>query len=180
MTLDPTVQDVRYALRSLRREPGFFVAAVLIIGLGIGANTAIFSVLNTLLFRPLRFQGSERLVWIANTGRDGGLSSQTSRVANYLDWRRLNRSFEDMAAYFAFFDYGTYNLIGSGEPERLVGVGVSQNFLSFLGVRLALGRNFVDAECRWNGTARGDPHPRSLGAAFRRRSEYRRPVPHVE
>jgi putative ABC transport system permease protein len=151
MSMEAIRQDVRYAMRGLRREPGFFVAAVLIIGLGIGANTAIFSVLNTLLFRPLRFQGAERLVWIENTGKDGGLSSRTSRVANYLDWRRLNRSFEDMAAYFAFFDYGTYNLIGSGEPERLVGAGVSQNFLDFLGVRPALGRNFADAECQWNG-----------------------------
>lgn len=144
-------QDVRYTLRTLRRDAGFFAAAVLIIGLGIGANTVIFSVVNALLFRPLKFSHSDRLVWIANTGGDGGLSSVTTRVANYQDWRRMNRSFEDLAAYFAFFDYGTYNLIGSGEPERLVGVGVSQNFLGFLGVEPKLGRGFVDQECQWNG-----------------------------
>ncbi|MGH9720692.1 MAG: ABC transporter permease, partial [Bryobacteraceae bacterium] len=89
MHWETLAQDVRYALRTLRRDAGFFVAAVLIIGLGIGANTAIFSVVNALLFRPLQFQGADRLVWIANTGGDGGLSSVTSRVANYLDWRRL-------------------------------------------------------------------------------------------
>src|SRR3954463_15126174 len=106
--MDRLIQDIRYTLRTLRRDAGFFVAAVLIIGLGIGANTAIFSVVNALLFRPLEFQGAERLVWIANTG-NSGLSGVTSRVSTYLEWRRTNRSFEDVAAYFAFFDYGTYN-----------------------------------------------------------------------
>ncbi len=145
-------QDLRYALRSLRRDSGFAAAAVLIIALGIGANTAIFSVVNAVLFRPLPFRASDRLVWIANTDAVSGLSGVTSRVANYLDWKRLNRSMDGMAAYFAFFDYGTYNLIGSGEPERLVGVGVSQDFLSFLGVRPELGRGFTAEECQWNGS----------------------------
>jgi len=145
-------QDIRYTVRTLRRDAGFFAAAVLIIGLGIGVNTAMFSVVNTLLFQPLRFSASDRLVWIANTGADGGLSSVTSRVANYLDWRKMNHSFEDLTAYFAFFDYGTYNLIGMGEPERLVGAGVAQNFLGFLGVKPALGREFLPQECEWNGS----------------------------
>lgn len=144
-------QDIRYTFRTLRRDAGFFAAAVAIIGLGIAANTAIFSVVNTLLFRPMNFKASDRLVWVANDGKDGGMSSVTSRVNNYLEWKRLNRSFEDMAAYFAFFDYGTYNLVGAGEPERLVGVGVSQNFLPFLGVSLQVGRNFNDQECLFNG-----------------------------
>jgi putative ABC transport system permease protein len=149
MHWDSIKQDTLYSLRRLRRDAGFFAAAVLIVGVGVGANTAIFSVVNALLFRPLQFQTSERLVWIANTGT--GLSGVTSRVANYQDWRRMNRSMESMAAYFAFFDYGTYSLVGVGEPERLVGVGVSQNFLSFLGVQPDLGRNFSDEECKWNG-----------------------------
>src|ERR1039457_6287201 len=146
MHWDSIKQDTLYSLRRLRRDAGFFAAAVLIVGVGVGANTAIFSVVNALLFRPLQFQTSERLVWIANTGT--GLSGVTSRVANYQDWRRMNRSMESMAAYFAFFDYGTYSLVGVGEPERLVGVGVSQNFLSFLGVQPDLGRNFSDEECK--------------------------------
>src|SRR5882724_5831018 len=131
MHWDTFKQDILYTLRRLRRDAGFFFAAVLIIGLGVGAITAIFSVVNALLFRPLQFNASERLVWIANTGT--GLSGVTSRVANYQDWRRINKSMESMAAYFAFFDYGTYTLAGMGEPERLVGVGVSQNFIPFLG-----------------------------------------------
>src|SRR5438477_2895006 len=150
MNWDRLTQDIRYALRTLRRDGGFFLAAVVIIGLGIGANTAIFSVVNALLFRPLDFQGAESLVWIANTG-NSGLSGVTSRVSTYLEWRRTNRSFEDMAAYFAFFDYGTYNLIGSGDPERLVGVGVSQNFLAFLGIQPQLGRGFTEQECQCDG-----------------------------
>ena len=107
MHWDNLAQDIRYALRTLRRDGGFFLAAVLIIGLGVGANTAIFSVVNALLFRPLQFQSSDRLVWIANDGHSG-LSSTTSRVANYRDWARMNRTMESMTAYFAFFDYGTY------------------------------------------------------------------------
>src|SRR5690349_19192066 len=132
-------QDIRFALRSLRRDKGFFITATLIAGLGIGSNTAIFSVVNALLFRPLQFRDSGRLVLISNTGRDGGLSSVTSRVATYQDWKRYNRSMEDMAAWFAFFDYSSYDMVGIGEPERLVGVDVSQHFLGFLGIQPELG-----------------------------------------
>src|SRR4051812_18262151 len=125
MNWESLTQDIRYTLRTLRRDAGFAIAAVLIIALGIGANTAMFSVVNGLLFRPLAFQGSDRLVWIANSG-SGGLSSVTSRVSTYLEWQKTNRSFEEIAAYFAFFDYGNYTMLGVGEPERLIGVGVSQ------------------------------------------------------
>ena len=91
MIWDGLGHDLRYTLRTLRRDSGFFAAAVLIIGLGIGANTPMFSVVDTLLFRPLPFQSADRLVFIANTGKEGDLSSVTSRVANYRDWTRLNR-----------------------------------------------------------------------------------------
>jgi predicted permease len=149
MHLETLIQDIRYTFRTLRRDAGFFAAAVLIIALGIGANTAMFSVVNGLLFRPLAFQGSDHLVWIANSGT-GGLSSVTSRVSTFQEWRKANRSFEELAAYFAFFDYGSYTMVGIGEPERLIGVGVSQNFLSFLGVRPALGRNFIEDDAKDN------------------------------
>lgn len=145
-------QDLRYGARTLLKNPGFTLIAVLTLALGIGANTAIFSVVNALLFRPLPFHQPERLVWIANTGTTGGLSSVTSRVANFNDWRAQNKSFEDLAAYFAFFDYGSYNLIGAGDPERVIGVGVSQNFFSLLGISPLLGRGFNEEESRWNGT----------------------------
>src|SRR5437868_12927535 len=80
------VQDLRYALRTMRRDAAFCTVAVLILGLGIGANTAIFSVVNTVLFRPLPFRDPAHLVWIANSGT-GGLSAMTSRVSTYRDLR---------------------------------------------------------------------------------------------
>jgi predicted permease len=148
--MDYLRQDLRYALRAMRHDAGFCIMAVLILGLGIGANTAIFSVVNTLLFRPLPFRDAGRLVWIANTGTSG-LSGSTSRVANYRDWRSMNQSFEDLTAYFAFSDYSSYTLKETGEPERLSGFGVAQNFFDLLGVRPLLGRTFDNEECKWNG-----------------------------
>ncbi len=143
-------QDLRYSLRGLRRDPGFFVVATLILGLGIGATTAVFSVVNAVLLRPLPFEAPQRLVRVANTG-DEGLSSVTSRASNLRDWKRLAESFEGLAGYFAFFDYQRFTLSGEGEPERLVGVGVTETFLDVLGVTPLLGRGFVAAECVWNG-----------------------------
>lgn len=142
-------QDVRYALRSVRRNVGFFAVAALIIGLGIGGNTAIFSVVNPLLIRELPFEEPERLVWIANTGTGGSLSSVTSRSWNLRDYRALNQSFEQMSGYFAFFDYLGYILSGEGDPERLTGVPVAIDFLDVLGVQPQIGRNFVDEEDLW-------------------------------
>src|SRR5258708_8381179 len=104
------MRNIRLVIRQLVRPPGFTIVAVLTWALGIGANTAIFSVLNAVLFRALPFRSPERLVWIANLG-SGGLSGVTSRVASYQDWQRHNRTFEDLAAYFAFFDYGSYTLL---------------------------------------------------------------------
>jgi putative ABC transport system permease protein len=144
-------QDLRYGLRTMRRDAGFCAVAVLILGLGIGANTAIFSVVNTVLFRPLPFRDPARLVWIANTGTGGSLSSVTSRVSTYRDWRAANQSFEDLTAYFAFSDYGSVTLMEAGEPERLQDFGVAQNFFDVLGVHPALGRGFDSEEAKWNG-----------------------------
>jgi predicted permease len=147
---DTLIRDFRYALRTMRRDAGFCAVAVLILGLGIGANTAIFSVVNTVLFRPLPFRSPERLVWIANTGTTG-LSGVTSRVSTYRDLRAMNQSFEEMTAYFAFSDYISYNLVEAGEPERLSGYGVAQNFFPAMGVQPMLGRNFDEEEAKWNG-----------------------------
>lgn len=153
MAIESLTQDVRYTFRTLRRDFGFFLVAVLIIGIGIGASTAIFSVVEGVLFRPLQFRGADRLVWIANdgkTGTSGGLSSVTSRVSTFLEWQKQTRTFEELSAYFAFFDYGSYTMVGVGEPERLVGVGVAQNLLPFLGVQPILGRNFTIDESKDN------------------------------
>ena len=143
-------QDLRYAFRAARRDAGFFAFAVLILGVGIGANTAIFSIVNPLLLRPLPFEEAERLVWIANSG-EGGRSAVTSRTSNLRDFRTLSTSFEALTGYNAFFDYEGLNLVGDGEPERLVGVGVARNFLEVLGVEPALGRNFVEEEGIFDG-----------------------------
>ena len=143
-------QDLRYAFRAARRDAGFFAFAVLILGVGIGANTAIFSIVNPLLLRPLPFEAAERLVWIANSG-EGGRSAVTSRTSNLRDFRTLSTSFEALTGYNAFFDYEGLNLVGDGEPERLVGVGVARNFLEVLGVEPALGRNFVEEEGIFDG-----------------------------
>jgi len=142
--------DLRYTLRTLRRDASFSLIAILILGVGIGSNTAIFSVLNTLLIHSLPFRDPGRLVWISNTGQEG-LSGSTSRVSNFNGLRNSNKSFEDMASYFAFFGDGDDTLTGSGEPERLGSVGVSQNFFQVLGVQPKFGRLFDDEEAKWNG-----------------------------
>jgi predicted permease len=148
--LESLLEDLRFGARMLQKNPGFTGVALLTLALGIGANTAIFSVINAVLVRPLPFRNPSRLVWAANTG-GGGLSGATTQVANYADWRKLNHSFSDLCAYHAFFDYSSYTLTGQGEPERFYGVGVSQNFLDVLGLQPALGRGFSDEECEWNG-----------------------------
>ncbi|HSG09728.1 MAG TPA: ABC transporter permease [Longimicrobiales bacterium] len=148
--MNSLMQDARYALRTLGREKAFFVFAALIIGIGVGANTAVFSVMSPLLLRPLPFQEPDRLVWVP-LSRSGGMSSVTSRTSNLRDYREMNRSFDGLTGYFAFFEYDSYNLTGDGEPERLVGVGVARDFLEVLGVAPLLGRNFVDEEAVWDG-----------------------------
>lgn len=96
MASNSLVQDLRYAFRTLRRDAGFAVFAILIVGLGIGASSTVFSVLNTLLLRPLPFRDSGRLVWVANHDT-AGLSGQTTQVNYLLDLRRESRSFSDLA-----------------------------------------------------------------------------------
>jgi len=152
-SLDTLSRDFKYALRTLRRDVGFATFAILIIGLGIGACCTIFSVVNTLLIRPLPFRDPASLVWISNHGDDPkyGLSGQTIQVNHFLDLRAHNQSFSDMAAYFAFYGVGDSKLTGRGEPERLTGVPVSQNFFPLLGVQPQLGRLFNADECKWNG-----------------------------
>jgi predicted permease len=148
--MDTFLQDIRYAFRTLRNNAGFTTFAILIIGLGIGASSTVFSVVNTLLIRPLPFREPGNLVWIANHDTSG-LSGQTTQVGHFLDLRERNRSFSDIAAYFAFYGVGDNKLTGTGEPERLSGVPVSENFFQMLGVQPQLGRLFTAEECKWHG-----------------------------
>jgi predicted permease len=148
--MNALLQDAHFALRALRREKSFFLLAALIVGIGVGANTAVFSVVNPLLLRPLPFDDPGQLVWVAHS-RAGGMSAVTSRTSNLRDYRQMNRSFDGLTGYMAFFEYDSYNLTGDGDPERLVGVGVAGDFLDVLGVPVLLGRNFTDEESAWGG-----------------------------
>lgn len=143
-------QDLRYTFRTLRRDAGFAMFAIAIMGLGIGASSTVFSVVNTLLLRPLPFAEPERLVWIANHDT-AGLSGQTTQVGHMLDLRERTQSFSAVGGYFAFYGVGDNVLSGQGEPERLSGVPVSDNFFQVLGVQPALGRTFTTQESQWNG-----------------------------
>ena len=150
MSFDPLLRDLRYTFRTLRRDAGFTTFVILIAGLGIGASSTVFSVVNTLLLRPLPFADPERLVWIAN--RDtSGLSGQTTQVGHMLDLRERAQSLSALAGYFAFYGVGDNLLSGRGEPERLSGVPVSDNFFEVLGVQPQLGRLFDAGDARWNG-----------------------------
>jgi predicted permease len=146
-------QDVAYALRGFRREPGVAATAIAILALGIGANTAVFSIVNPLLLRPLPLRDADRLVWISNTGSAGSLSGATFRVDWYEAFLRNTRSFQDLGAYFAFFGYGSYTLTGRGEPERLVAVDVAPRFFEVLGVQPALGRLFTAGDHQHSAAA---------------------------
>jgi predicted permease len=150
MTFDTLLRDLRYTLRTLRRDLAFTTFVILIAGLGIGASSTVFSVVNALLLRPLPFSQPDRLMWIAN-GAGRGLSQQTTQVGHMLDLRERARSFSAIAGYFAFYGVGDNLLSGTGEPERLSGVPVSVNFFDVLGVRPHLGRSFTDDEGRWQG-----------------------------
>jgi predicted permease len=145
-------RDVRYALRTMRRDYGFAIFAILIIGLGVGASCTIFSVVNTILVRPLPFKEPGRLVWMANhTDETNDMSGKTVQVNYLLEYRRRNHSFEDLAAYMAFYGTGDEKLIGDGQPERLTSIPVTQNFFPLLGVEPQIGRQFSAEECVFNG-----------------------------
>lgn len=147
--LDTLRQDLRYTFRTLRQNAGFTAFAILIIGVGVGASSTIFSVVNTLLLRPLPLHDSRSLVWIYNLGADG-VSEWSTQVGHFLDLRNQAHSFADLAAYFAFSKAGDAKMTDGGETERVSSLMVSQNFFPFLDVRPVLGRGFTAGECKWN------------------------------
>ena len=141
-------QDVRFTLRTLRRDRAFASVVILVLALGIGANVAVFSVVNTILLRPLPFRDASRLVWFAGNEGKGGLSEQTYTVAAFEEFRRHNRSFQDVTSYQTFFNSIQYKLTGQGYPLPMTGVQVAENFFPMLGVEPPLGRLFTPEECR--------------------------------
>jgi predicted permease len=144
-SVNDAAQDLRYSFRGMRRDAGFTTVAMLIAGLGIGASSTIFSVVNALLLRPLPFRDPGRLVWISNDGRGG--EEWSTQTGHFLDLRERNKSFSDLAGWFAFYGVGDSKLTGTGEPERLTSVPVTQNLFRLLGVQPAIGRSFNAEEC---------------------------------
>jgi len=138
--MDILLQDLRFAARGLMRRPAFAVVAAATIALGIGANTAIFSVVNAVLIRPLPYDQPDRLtlVW----GTQGTQTNQGVVYADYVDWRRLNRTFADLGA----FRGQSVNLTGGDAPDRLVGAFVDASFLRAINAKLERGRLFSEAE----------------------------------
>ena len=140
--METLVQDLRYGFRMLWKSPGFTLVAVAALALGIGANTAIFSVVNGVLLRPLPFENPDQLVMIWETDPARGWQTGTPSPPDFREWRSRTRSFEQMAAFYE----GDFNLSGVAEPERLSGLVVSANFFSTLGINVAVGRAFLPAE----------------------------------
>ena len=134
--MDGIAQDARFAVRTLRKSPAFTVAALVTLMVGIGASTAIFTVLNAVVLRPLPYHDPDRLLFLAEAFASG---PATISWPNYLDWKRELTSFEGLATAGAT----TFNLTGDGLAERLIGRAVSWNFLSVLGVKPVLGRDFT-------------------------------------
>src|SRR5579862_344521 len=140
------VRDFRHASRSLRRSPAMAIAAIATLALGIGATTAIFSVLQGVVLEPLPFPQPDRLMILALFNRSLGYSTYLS-YPDFLDWRQNARSFEQIAA----FTNDGFDLTAPGAPEHLSGKGVSANFFSTLGARLAFGRSFSPDEDKIGG-----------------------------
>lgn len=140
-------QDLRYGVRMLLKNPGYAVVAVITLSLGIGANTAIFSVINAVLLRPLPYDQSERLVLINETSRQ--MDGMSISWLNYQDWVEQQRVFEGIAV----FNRGSYNLTGSGDPEQLRAGQVTANLFSVLRVKPIQGRVFTAEEDKPGGPA---------------------------
>jgi len=136
-------QDLRYSLRTLWKSPGFTLIAVVALALGIGANTAIFSVVNAVLLRPLPYASPEKLVWIWETSPVNEIPQEVASYPNFNDWRQQSQSFEGMAAFAGYYQFLTGP---DGTPERLSGAAVVGDFFKVLGVQPMLGRTFLPEE----------------------------------
>ena len=168
--LDVLMQDVRFTLRTLGRDRGFTVIAVIILGLGIGANITVFSVVNTILLRPLPFPNPQQLVRILSKNPTGGESSMTYSADATQEFQRLNRSFASVSGYYAFSGPDNLKLGGGAQPTPVTGLNVAGNFFETLGVEPSQGRLFTAEECLhnsrpvvllshafWKRQYRGDP-----------------------
>jgi putative ABC transport system permease protein len=135
-------QNVRYGLRMLAKNPGFTAITVLTLALGIGANTAIFTVVYSALLRPLPYFEPDRLVTLGEGRAQSNDQAVSSSNPDFLDWKRMAKSFQSLSAY----GFDAFTLVGNGEPKAVFGTQVTSNFFSTLGVKPALGRAFLDGE----------------------------------
>ena len=140
--MDALLQDIRYAIRSLGRTPGFAVVAVAALALGIGANTAIFTIVNAVLLERLPFREPQRIVSLWEEGAHRPGKNNTLGPANFIRWRERSTSFDAMAAMVDT----RANLTGRGDPEEIVVQNVEPQFFPMLGIAPMLGRGFSDAE----------------------------------
>src|SRR5690349_16888591 len=137
--MDAIVKDLKFAIRGLVKRPGFTAITLLALALGIGANTAIFSLVNAVILRPLPFPQPDRLVWVYGNIRNGGNRASVSPL-DFLDYRNQNKTFEQFAASLSI--PLPLNLTGDGEPERLTASMVTGNYFDAFRVSPALGRGF--------------------------------------
>ena len=140
--IESLANDLKYAFRGMRRNAGSTVFAILIVGLGIGGASTVFSVVNALLLRPLPFRDPGRLVWISNA------EDYSTQAEHFVDLRDQNQSFSDLAGWSGFYSAGDKELTGTGEPQRLTSIAVTGNLFTLLGVEPAIGRLFTREECR--------------------------------
>ncbi len=137
--LETLLQDIRFAFRMLRKNPGFTAVAVLTLALGIGANTAIFSLINGVLLRPLPYRDPGRLTIVWEKNDDG--TPENVGYATYLEWKAQSKSFQELALYSSW-----QPILQGGEPEQLNGLRVTSNYFRALGVHPELGRDFLPEE----------------------------------
>jgi putative ABC transport system permease protein len=142
--MNSLLQDLRYGLRTLRSRPAFSLVAVLILALGIGANIAIFSLINAVLLRPLPFRQPDRLAVVWEKRPATGQNENTVSGPEFLQWKDQNQVFDATAA----FNYSTFNLVGDNEPETISAARVSSDFFTVIGTEPALGRSFTADEDR--------------------------------
>src|SRR5437763_14688819 len=137
------IQDMRYGLRMLRKRPGFTFVAIITLALGIGANTAIFSVVDAVLLRSLPYSQAERLTFLWSTMIGQGVPTSGRAMPDYREWRDRSDTLEGLGGFY----YGDFNLSSSGnEPERVQGAYITANLFDVLKVSPALGRSFTPEE----------------------------------
>ena len=142
--MERVLQNIRYGLRMLRKQPGFTAVAVLALALGVGANTAIFSVVNGVLLRPLPYTDPDKLVMVWERNIPRNRVTNVASPANYLDWKRQTQTLDPMAALVQI----QQNLTSEGDPVELDAQYVTANFFDTLGVQPAQGRGFIEEEGR--------------------------------